>query len=202
MAVTDRQTRARMSRQESRSRIIEAATELVRRRSYAELSVDEVMSQAGLGRTIFYRHFDDLADLMLRASREAIDELYAAMRALGEARPSTNPAGIRSALQAAVDVYHRHGPVLRAVGEAAAGDPAIAQGHVAMRARFDEFVTEALAEVARPTRAALADLKETARALNLMNEQYLLDAFGREPRVPVATAVQTLTEIWTAVVHR
>ena len=48
----------------------------------------------------------------------------------------------------------------------------------------------------------LADVGETARALNRMNESYLLDAFGREPRVSTETAVQTLTEIWDAVIHR
>ena len=35
-----------------------------------------------------------------------------------------------------------------------------------------------------------------------MNESYLLDAFGREPRVSPETAVQTLTEIWDAVIRR
>lgn len=202
MAVTDRQVRVRRSRQESRSRIVEAATELVRRRSYAELSVEEVMAEAGLGRTIFYRHFDDLADLLMRAGQEAIDELYDAQRALGQARPDEDPDAVRRALQAAVDVYHRHGPVLRAVAEAAAGDEQIARGHVAMRARFDEFVTQSLTEVAPLAGTPLVDVAETARALNLMNENYLLDAFGREPRVSVETAVQTLTEIWTAVIHR
>ena len=39
-----------------------------------------------------------------------------------------------------------------------------------------------------------------ARALNLLNESYLLDAFGREPRVSTDTAVQTLTEIWLGVI--
>jgi hypothetical protein len=43
------------------------------------------------------------------------------------------------------------------------------------------------------------DVAETARALNLMNENYLLDAFGREPRVSRETAVATLTSIWFAV---
>jgi hypothetical protein len=47
--------------------------------------------------------------------------------------------------------------------------------------------------------APLADAAQTAHALNLMNEAYLLDAFGREPRVDTATAVRTLAEIWTAV---
>ena len=34
-----------------------------------------------------------------------------------------------------------------------------------------------------------------------MNEAYLLDAFGREPRVSVEVAVQTLSEIWLAMVR-
>jgi hypothetical protein len=40
------------------------------------------------------------------------------------------------------------------------------------------------------------DIAETARALNLLNVNYLLDAFGREPRVSTETAVRTLAGIW------
>jgi hypothetical protein len=35
-----------------------------------------------------------------------------------------------------------------------------------------------------------------------MNETYLTDTFGREPRVAPEVAVQTLTEIWDAVIRR
>ncbi len=35
-----------------------------------------------------------------------------------------------------------------------------------------------------------------------MGENYLLDVFGREPRVSPETALQTLTEIWEAVIRR
>src|SRR5260370_38921605 len=76
----------RQSRKQSRERIVAAATELVRHTSYGELSVDEVMREAGFGRTIFYRHFDDLADLLMGAARDAINELYEAHRALADAR--------------------------------------------------------------------------------------------------------------------
>src|SRR5256885_6547423 len=68
----------RSTRQETRERIITTATELMRRRSYSDLSVGELMREAGFGdtgRTIFYRHFDDLGDLLVQASREAIDAL-------------------------------------------------------------------------------------------------------------------------------
>jgi AcrR family transcriptional regulator len=181
---------------------VTAATELVRRRAYAELSVDEVMREAGFGRTIFYRHFDDLADLLLRASREAIDELYEAQRSLGQARPDEDPDAVRRALQAAVDVYQRHGPLLRSVAEAAAGDEQISHDYAAMRKRFDDFAEQSLRGVADLGQIPLADAAETARALNLMGVSYLLDAYGREPRVAPETAVQTLTEIWEAVVRR
>ena len=200
--MAERQTRARQTRQQSRQRIVVAATELVRRRAYPELSVDEVMREAGMGRTIFYRHFDDLADLLLRASREAVDELYDAQRTIGHARPDEEPEALGRALRAAVAVYHRHGPLLRAVTEAAAGDEQIARDHAALRTRFDDFVEESLRGLADLSRTPPADVAETARALNLMNESYLLDAFGREPRVSPETAVQTLTEVWDAVIRR
>jgi AcrR family transcriptional regulator len=193
-----RRVQVRRSRHESRERIVEAATELVRTRAYVELSVDEVMREAGLGRTIFYRHFDDMADLLLRASREAIEELYEAQTGLGD----EDPHALRRAFEAAVDVYQRHGPLLRGVAEAAAGDEQIAHDYAALRGRFDALAEEYLRGVAGRGATEFADVAETARALNLMNETYLLNAFGREPRVSPETAVQTLTEIWDAAIRR
>ena len=197
-----RRAQARLSRQESRRRIIAATEELVRRGSYAELSVDAVMREAGLGRTIFYRHFDDLGDLLRRASGEAVEQLFDAQRGLVEAGPGDATQAVRRAIEAAVDVYRRHGPLLRCVAEAAAGDPEIAQGYAAMRRRFDDFAEQSLREVGFAGREVPPNLAETARALNLMNETYLTDAYGREPRVAPETAARTLTEIWDAVIRR
>jgi AcrR family transcriptional regulator len=188
-------TSVRQTRQESRERIVRAAELLVRKRSYSELTVDEVMSEAGLGRTIFYRHFDDLGDLLMRCSRAAIEELFEAQSSLVAARPGD----IRGALRAAADVYQRSGPLLRCVAEAAAVDERIAEGYAAMRERFDAFAEQSLHAVLGD--GGHADLAETARALNLMNETYLTDAFGREPRVSPEVAVRTLAEIWDAVIR-
>jgi AcrR family transcriptional regulator len=186
---------ARQSRQESRERIVRAAERLVRRRGFSELTVDELMSEAGLGRTIFYRHFDDLGDLVRRLSREAIDELFEAQERLLAARP----ADVRAALLPAVQVYEEYGPLLRCAREAAAIDEEIGAGYAAMRQRFVDFAEQALRNVVGDRR--YDDLGETARALNLMNEAYLTEAFGREPRVSRETAVGTLVEIWEAVIR-
>jgi AcrR family transcriptional regulator len=202
MNALSQQIRARHSRAESRSRIIEAATELVRTRSYAELSVGEVMERAGFGRTIFYRHFDDLADLLMGTGREAIEALYQAQLSFVETRHEEPAAAVRAAFETAVAVYQRHGPLLRCIAEAAAGDEQIAAGYNEMRKRFDALAEQALRELGFAGSVPPANLAETARALNLMNETYLTDTFGREPRVSPEVAVQTLTEIWDAVIRR
>ena len=195
-------TAVRQTRQESRERIVAAATELIRHTAYGALTVDDVMREAGAGRTIFYRHFDDLADLLMRAGREAIEELYEAHRALAEARLGDGPEVVRQVIEPAVAVFERHGPLLRAIREASAADEQVAEGQEAMRAQFDELLEAALREMPNLVDHPPADLAETARALNFLNTSYLLDAFGGEPRVSTETAVQTLTEIWVAVIHR
>jgi AcrR family transcriptional regulator len=191
----------RMTRQQSRAKIIEAATELIRHRAYAELTVDEVMREAGANRTIFYRHFDDLADLLRQAGREAFERLYEAEEDFRAAHVAGDADVVRSAIGPAVAVYREHGPLLRAIAEAAAtGDEQMAAGQAAMLERFDALVLGVLRKTPRLGDRPTRDVVEIARALNLMNVNYLLDAFGREPRVSAAEATRALTEIWSAVI--
>ncbi len=180
-----------------------AALELVGERSYAELSVGAVMERAGLERTLFYRHFDDLGDLLLRAAGEAIEELWAAQVDLGAGRDGsgTHPEKIREAMRPPVALYERHGPLLRVLDEGAASDARIAAGRGAMRERFDELAADSLGELPQLASLSPAELRELARALNLLNTAYLLDAFGREPRIDAETALATLTTIWTGVIY-
>src|SRR3954467_2219046 len=150
----------RQTRQESRERIVAAATELIRHTAYGALTVDAVMRGAGAGRTIFYRHFDDLADLLMRAGREAFEGLYEAERTLSEAAAGSHDdlTVVRAAIEPAVAVYERHGPLMRAVAEAAAlGDERIAAGRAAWRERFDELVADILRDTVP------GDAAETAR---------------------------------------
>jgi AcrR family transcriptional regulator len=200
MPTTRTKENRRMSRQESRDRIVAAATELIRVTPYGALTVDDVMREAGIGRTIFYRHFDDLADLLRRAGREAFEGLFEAEQGFKAAHAEGRP-NLRAALEPAVAVYQQHGPLLRAIAEAAAsGDEQIAAGQQAMLERFDALVFDVLQATPRFARRASAEIVETARALNLLNVNYLLDAFGREPRVSAETAVRTLTEIWSGLI--
>jgi AcrR family transcriptional regulator len=199
--MSTRKAEIRQSREQSRQRIIEAATELIRGTPYGALTVDDVMREAGFGRTIFYRHFDDLADLLVRAGREAFEALFQAEQAFRSAHVDGQPDVVRAAIEPAVAVYHQHGPLLRAIAEAAAsGDEQISAGQQAMLERFDELVADVLRTSPRLAGRSAEDIAEIARALNLMNVNYLLDAFGRERRVSRETAVRTLSEIWVALI--
>lgn len=200
MAIARPRTATRAARRQSRARIIEAATALVRERPYASLSVGEIMERAGIGRTLFYRHFDDLGDLMLSAGREAIEDLYEAQRALAEIRVEHGPTAVREALALSVAAYERHGPLLRAGTEAAASDELVAARQEGVRRRFDELVAGALRSIEAETGRRFANPDETARALNLLSHSYLIDAFGHAPRISAQTAVQTLSEIWIALI--
>jgi AcrR family transcriptional regulator len=196
MAATATKQRPRLSRERARARIVDAAIELVRERSFAELTVAEIMDRAGLERTIFYRHFENFGELLLGAGREAIEQLYAAQVALAETRIDHGEDALREALEVPVWIYRRHGPLLRAVSEAVAGNQLVAVDKDEIRRRFDDLVAEALRIAAADSGREIADPHETAHALNILNETYLLDAFGREPRVSVEAATRTLTEIW------
>jgi TetR/AcrR family transcriptional regulator, ethionamide resistance regulator len=194
--------KTRRTREQSRRRIVEATADLVRERSYADLSVREIMARAGIERTIFYRHFDDLGDLLLQIVGEAITQLYQAQVAMEAARVGPDPEAVRLALGATVEIYSRHGPSLRALTEAAATDPVIEAREAELRRGFDRLVEDmihrGIAEGASPP----PDPAESARALNRMVEAYLIESFGREPRVSNELALDTLADIWTGFVAR
>ena len=192
----------RKSREESRALIVAATTELVKERSFAELSVGEIMERAGRERTLFYRHFDGIPDLLVQASTDAVAQLYAALVELGKASQDANFDTVAVSVEATAQVYVHHGPLLRTIAEVGAADHSILEQGNALRAQFNTMVAEMLADLSPLKDNPPADFEESARALNLMNEMYLRDAFGREPRVSVETAVQTLTEIWMAFINR
>lgn len=202
MTSADQKTRTRQTREQSRRRIIDATAELVRERSFGELNVREIMSRAGLERTIFYRHFDDLGDLLMRVAREAVNELYEAQVSLAAARVGPDPGAVREAIELPVAVYSRHGPLLRALAEAAAADPVVEANQAELRARFDRLVEDTIRRGIADGASPPPDPAESARALNRLNEGYLLESFGREPRVSPEVAVETLSDIWSAFVDR
>jgi AcrR family transcriptional regulator len=182
-------------RAEARRRIVAATGRLLADRRFRELTVESVMAEAGLARTIFYRHFDSLADIVLGLLDDAVAD--AVEVALTAPDPSV-PDVLRRMLARGVDLYAEHGHLIAAVEEASHHDPAVE------RAYHDAF-ERSVATTAELLAAGVAnghyqlDPRPVARALMHLNTGYLSDALARDPHPERETALETLWTIWSRV---
>jgi AcrR family transcriptional regulator len=180
-ATIRRRENARVRREEARERIVAAAEQLLLEVPYRELTVDLVMSRAGLSRTVFYRHFDGLAEVLLALLGRIEAELAAPM----------DTGDLRALLANSVETFARYGAFLRALDHAAGQDAEIEAAYCALVDRFTEQIAAGMGGGPRAY--------ELARALNLMNGHYLMDTLGKDPEFDRELVLETLVTIWSAV---
>ena len=164
----------RVSRSEARRRIVAATVRLLEDRHFRDLTVEDVMAEAGLARTIFYRHFEGLPDLVLAALDDAV---------IDDGAP---PADLHDVLERAVTLFARHGALMAAVEEAAHHDRDVERAY---RDAFERSVDATAALAPRPV----------ARALMHLNASYLTDVLARTPEPDPDEALETLWTIWSRV---
>jgi AcrR family transcriptional regulator len=201
MSATGRRARLREQRENTRRDILTAAAALLRERPYRELSVEAVMAQTGLTRTAFYRHFDDIPDLVLRLLAEVAEELQEVAERWSATAGAGFPAPALAGLAGTVDFFARHGPLLRAVAEAAATDAEIEVGQRRLRAGFVEMTAVTIERLAAAGQVDVPDARAMALALNLMNESYLLEEFGQPGAGDREVALATLEAVWLRVLR-
>jgi AcrR family transcriptional regulator len=187
-------------RDQTRAQILHAAEEFLREHPFRELSLDVVMSQTGLTRTAFYRHFDDVTELVLQLLGDVGGELYAVAEEWVSGAEDDFAASTHEGLANIVDFFGRHGPLVQALVDAAAMDENVEQAYGAFLHAFDELIVQGLDGMVARGELPPQDTHALARALNLMNERYLLDMFGRRPFGDPATAVSTLEFVWMGAV--
>lgn len=184
----------RVPRAEARRRIVEATARLLAARRFRDLTVDAVMAEAGLARTLFYRHFDDLPHVVLDLLEELIDQTARD----AESAPDLNdPAVLRGMLARAVDLYAQHGPLFVAVDEAARHDAQVERALLATVERAIDLTARLIEDAIAVGRVRPVSPPDMARALTLLNGSYLLDTLGRAPRADPAVVLETLWTVWT-----
>ena len=188
-------------REATRGQILAAAERFLRDHPYRELSVDTVMAATGLTRTAFYRHFDDVTDLVLRLFTDIGAELYAIGERWAASAGTGWPAPGQEGLSGMVDFYVRHGPLMRAIVEAAATDERIEQAYQEAVEAFIELTTRALTRMVSEQKLDVPDARALGRAMTLMNQAYLLAEFGREPQADPTVALATLETVWLRLAH-
>lgn len=196
-------TRARQQPDETRTLILDNAEGLLRARPFRELSVDEVMRPTGYGRTVFYRHFSGLPDLVLAVLARVLPEFTAATQAFVEAAGEDldlDRARARELLRPVVEHWAAHGPLMRAMRDAAVYDSTIDGLVSATQNRFHEMIVSALQQRRAAGALQTADLEQVAFLLESMNQRYLLLAFGDGVQTDVEPAIDTLALGWQAIV--
>ncbi len=110
-------------KQKSRNRILDAAMGLFKARGFGDVSIDEIMAEAGLTRGAFYAHFKSKDDLVIESFRAAAatpppteagpEKLLAFVDTYVSALHRDNPAGGCCISALTADVA-REGPEARA----------------------------------------------------------------------------------------
>jgi AcrR family transcriptional regulator len=188
--------RRREQREQTRGQILSAADRFLREHPFRELSVDVVMAQTGLTRTAFYRHFDDVTELVMKLLEDVGAELYAVATGWLAGAEDDLRTATHEALGGIVGFFQRHGPLVRAIADAARTDEQIERGYGGFLQAFVEMTVGGLNGLVGRDQLAARDTRELARALTLLNERYLLDTFGRNPQGDPAAALDTLEHIW------
>jgi TetR/AcrR family transcriptional regulator, ethionamide resistance regulator len=177
--------RRRRTPEVAEQEIVAAAQTLLRERPFRELTVDEVMRRTELSRPSFYVYFRDRHDLVLRVFEHVGSDLLA----LSQRRPEPTLV-----LDVLIDAFVEHGPVLRALADAAVDDPGVEDAYGEL---VESFVDATAQHIERDRRGL--DPRETAKALVWMTERYLNLSLGREPLTPRETVATTLSTIWARV---
>ncbi|HET8758669.1 MAG TPA: TetR/AcrR family transcriptional regulator [Solirubrobacteraceae bacterium] len=180
--------------------IISAAESFLRERPFRELTVDEVMRRTDLSRPSFYVYFRDRHQLVLRVVEHLGSELFTMsdrwLKGTGE-----GPELARAALDGIVAVYVEHGPVMRALADAAVDDPGVEAAYTALVQSFIGATARHIEEEIAAGRVLKLSAHETATALVWMMERYLTLSLGREPTTPAPHVADTLATIWNRVLY-
>jgi TetR/AcrR family transcriptional regulator, ethionamide resistance regulator len=189
-----KKTRRRLRPEQAENEIIEAAERFLRTHPFRALQVADLMDQTLLGRPSFYHYFRDRHDLIVRLVKRFGDEI-SEMNEVWFLSGDDPIADLHTGYERIGKFWTIHGPVMRAIADAATHDPDVEKAHRALVKRFIRGTAARIKlDIERGLIAPL-DADATAEALIMMSEQVLNQRLGRRSRdwQPV---IDTLATIW------
>jgi AcrR family transcriptional regulator len=194
--------RAHQGNTDTEIAVFEATEGLLRQEPLSELTVAQIIREARISRATFYFYFSSkyavLAGLLARIS----DEIFQVIQPFVQRPESVDPQrALRESLTAAVELWRRHGPALRALHEHWNTTEQLRTLWVGVMQRFTEATA---AELDRQCAAGLAQPSADARLLSSTllwsTVQCLYVAgLGLDPSLPDEdTALSGLLALWRA----
>lgn len=130
--------------------VLDATERLLAQRPFSQLSVNDVIDEAGISRTSFYAYFDSRTAVIAECLRRVMGRIAVAVDPFLAESAAGPEAAIRASIRRWVAVARDHGPVLRAVSEQWPHDERLRELWFSIMARF----TAGTARVIETARAA------------------------------------------------
>jgi TetR/AcrR family transcriptional regulator, ethionamide resistance regulator len=183
--------------------VLESMERLLASKRLEQLTVADVLENAGVSRASFYFYFESKQAVVAALLERVIGEVYDAARPWfeGDGDPEED---LRTAIEASGEAWRRHAPILNAAVEGWRSSPEIGDLWGTHITRFSEA---SAARIERDRRAGAAppgsDARRLAAALVWMNERcfYVAGTDGEPAFAPEGAPVDALVAIWMSAVY-
>jgi AcrR family transcriptional regulator len=172
--------------------------------TFTSLSIDTIAAAAGISRSTFYAYFNGKSELLQNLTEGVLADLLPASDSFFDVVPARTPEQLVDGLDAFVEAYRPHSPLMRAVAQTAVIDDGV-------RARYDGMMARATvrfaAKIAEGQAAGLVrpglDPPQTAAWFVWMVERGIDRLLVAAEPEQVRTAYNALAEIlWNALYDR
>lgn len=130
---------------------------------YAELSVQQLCSEAGIARSTFYVYFRDKSELVIRLADSATATLARAGREWWESNGDRE--SVTRSTRALIDLYREHAALMLALSEASAFDPTL---HSVRLALLDHYAKPLRALIEKGIEAGTVRPIDTATTISTL----------------------------------
>jgi AcrR family transcriptional regulator len=114
--------------------------------SFTELGINRIAQEAGVARSTFYLCFQDKTDVLIRLTGSMKDELFAIGASWRPTGPRGGLEGLVAVFEDQLRFYRQRAPLLAAIAEVSAYDPALREATNQELERFAVHVTGLIKE--------------------------------------------------------
>jgi AcrR family transcriptional regulator len=184
----------------TRAEILDAAFEFLWSHPFRDMTVNALMATTSIGRSAFYRYFDDVHALMEALLKRLESEI------LEGASPWLADDGdpvalLYESLSAEVRICYRHGPFIKAVSDAAAAHARLEDEWNWFLDRFDDAVSERIAADQELGLIEPFDSQPVATALNRVDAALYIRNFGYRPRSRPEPVLDAIARVWISTLY-
>jgi AcrR family transcriptional regulator len=179
--------------------ILEGAYELLRDTPLRAVSIDDLAKRAGLSRSSFYFYFQSKWQVLFAMLGPVVEDVFAASRFIFERPVDMAPQeAIEQAAAEVVAVWHRHGHILREVGDAVGAEPELQSQ---WESNLGQFIEAAAVAIERDRSAGVAidgpPARALAAALMWMGERNLgLMSMRSDNAIRTEDVAETIATVW------